>query len=197
MATERTEKFWTVEEYLAYEQETGIKHEYIDGEIFAMSGGTDNHSEIAVNCTIELSVPLRGRAGCRRFNSDMKVKISERKYVYPDFSIVCGKAEFSDDAHAMLTNPTLVAEVTSDSSKSYDKIKKAEFYRSLTSLQIYLIIDQDRPHAELYVRQEKVWIFQEFNSLEDVIPLDVIGCTLPMSEVYRDIELDNIEPDLD
>jgi len=197
MATERTEKYWTVEEYLAYEQETGIKHEYIDGEIFAMSGGTDNHSEIAVNCTTELSVQLRGRAGCRRFNSDMKVKISERKYVYPDFSIVCGKAEFSNESNTMLTNPTLVAEVTSDSSKSYDKIKKAEFYRSLPSLQIYLIIDQDRPHAELYVRQEKVWIFQEFNSLEDVLPLDVIGCTLPMSEVYRDIELHDVESDFD
>lgn len=197
MATERTEKYWTVKEYLAYERETDIKHEYIDGEIFAMAGGTDNHSEIAVNCTTELSVQLRGKVGCRRFNSDMKVKISERKYVYPDFSIVCGKAEFSDDAHTMLINPTLVAEVTSDSSKSYDKIKKAEFYRSLASLQIYLIIDQDRPHAELYVRQDKVWIFQEFNSLEDRIPLKVIACTLPMSEVYRDINLDVPETDED
>lgn len=114
----------TVEEYLAYEKETGIKHEYIDGEIFAMSGGTDRHSQIKANCIVEVGYQLRKNT-CILYDSDMKVKVSESKYVYPDFSIVCEKAIFADDAHTMLINPTLVAEVTSDSSKSYDKIQKA------------------------------------------------------------------------
>lgn len=194
MVAERIAKYWTVEEYLAYEQETGIKHEYIDGEIFAMSGGTDKHSRIKANCIVEVGYQLRDKP-CILYDSDMKVKISEIKYVYPDFSIVCEKSVFTDEAHTMLLNPTLIAEVTSDSSESYDKLTKAQFYRSLPSVQAYLIIEQDRPRAELYTRQNNGWLLQEFDSLEATIPLDAIGCTLPMSEIYRDIDYPETESD--
>ncbi len=192
MATEKSHSHWTVEEYLAYEKETGVKHEYIDGEIFAMAGGSDNHNEIAVNCITELSIQLRGK-NCRRFSSDMKVKISDIKYVYPDFTIVCGEAKFDDEAHTMLVNPTLVAEVTSPGTASYDMLTKANFYRGLPSVQAYLIIDQETIHAQLFTRQGAGWFFQEFKSLDESIALDVIDCTLPVSEIYRDISLADSE----
>ncbi len=184
---ERAQKYWTVEEYLAFEQESDVKYEYIDGEIFAMSGGTDNHSSIAVNCVVELGVQLRGKK-CRVFNSDMKVKISDIKYVYPDFTVVCGKTEFSDEKRMMLTNPTLVAEV-SGSSMNYDKGLKADYYRSLPSVQAYIVIAQDNIAVQLYTRQDNGWLLSEYTDLESIIPLDAIGCELPLSEVYRDIQL--------
>lgn len=192
MATEKLHDYWTVQAYLAYEQETGIRHEYIDGEIFAMAGGSDIHSEIALNCITELTPQLRAK-NCRRFGSDMKVKISATKYIYPDFSIVCGESHFSDEARTMLVNPTLVAEVTSPGSKSYDKTTKADFYRSLASVQAYLIIDQERPYIQLYTRQGKGWFFQEFQSLDEKIELEAIDCTLPLLEIYRDIDYSDSE----
>jgi Uma2 family endonuclease len=184
MVTNPVPRHWTVEEYLAYEEETGIKHEYIDGEIYAMSGGTDNHSRIAANCIIAVGKRLKNP--CHIHTSDMRVKISDIKFVYPDFSVVCGKAIFADDKRTKLTNPTLVAEVTSSSSRSYGV--KSDFYRSLPSVQAYLILDQERVHAQFFTRHEAVWLLREFNELDAVIPLEVLDCSLPLSEVYRDIE---------
>lgn len=186
MATNPQKEYWTVEEYLAYEEETGIKHEYIDGEIFAMAGGTDNHSWIAMNASSELVQGLKG-SPCHVRNSDMRVKIAESKFVYPDFSVVCGKTTFADDKRTMLTNPTLVAEVTSDSSENYDRGAKADYYRSLPSVEAYLILDQDRVHAQLYTRHEVGWLLREFSTRDDIIPLEALDCSLPLSEVYRDI----------
>ena len=184
---DQIKKYWTVEEYLAFEQESDVKYEYIDGEIYAMSGCTDKHSSIAVNCTTELGIQTRGKK-CRVFNSDMKVKVSDIKYVYPDFSVVCGPAEFSDDKHTMLKNPTLVAEVMSESSVDYDKGSKADYYRGLPSVQAYLVIDQEKVFAQLYTRQASGWHLREYTTLNDVIPLDNINCSLQMSEIYRDID---------
>lgn len=189
MAMEPVKRKWTVEEYLDYEQETGIKHEYIDGEIYAMSGGTDRHSTIAVNCMAYLANNLRD-SQCRVHSSDMRVQIDYQRYVYPDFSVVCGQAEFADGGRTMLTNPTLVAEVMSPSSKAYDLGTKAEYYRSLGSLQVYLLIDQDRAYVQLYTRREGEWLFTEYANLDDVVSLDAIGCTLPLSEIYRNVDVE-------
>jgi len=120
MATNPVPRKWTVEEYLAYEEETGIKHEYIDGEIYAMSGGTENHSLITMNTTFAVQSQLRG-SSCRVHSSDMRIKISDLRYFFPEFSVVCGKAEFDDEKRTMLTNPTLVCEVLSPSSQDNDR----------------------------------------------------------------------------
>ncbi|MAU08210.1 MAG: hypothetical protein CL607_00190 [Anaerolineaceae bacterium] len=189
MAMEPVKRKWTVQEYLDYEQETGIKHEYIDGEIYAMSGGTDRHSTIAVNCMAHLANELRD-SQCRVHSSDMRVKINDLKYVYPDFSVVCGRAEFADEGRTMLRNPTLVAEVMSPSSKGYDSNAKAHDYRSLESVQLYMLIDQDRTHVQLYSRREGEWLFTEYTKLSDVVPLDALGCTLPLSEIYRNVDVE-------
>ena len=185
MALNKVERKWTFKEYLAYEEETGIKHEYLDGEIYAMTDGTKKHSVMATNCTTEIGLQLRD-SDCYVTNSEMRVQISSTKFVYPDFVVICGKDEFMDDKEITLLNPTLVAEVISDSSEKYDRGLKSEFYRSLSSLQYYLMVDQNRVYAQLYTRgEDDKWIFQEFNQRDMIIPLDAIGVELPVSEVYR------------
>ena len=135
---------------------------------------------------------LRG-SSCRAYTSDLKAKISDIKYVYPDFSVVCGEAEFSDDNHTMLTNPILVVEVTSPSSMNYDKGLKADYYRSLSSLKAYLLLDQNQVFAQLYKRHETGWLLQEFDQLDMSIPLTAINCNLPLAEVYRGIVFESSE----
>ena len=185
---------WTVEEYLAYEEEVGIRHEYIDGEIYAMTGGTPDHSGIAANGVGELRSQLRGKS-CRVFTSDLKVKVSEIKYLYPDFSVICGDIQFADEKKIMVTNPILVAEVISDTSEKYDKITKSEYYRSIPSLNYYLIIDQNRVHVQVYTLQDNGWLLQEFTQREQSIPLDVIDVTLSVDELYLDVEFSDNEAD--
>lgn len=192
MVSNPIQQYWTVEEYLAYEQETDIRHEYIDGEIFAMAGGTENHSLITGNSYTEISYQLRG-SSCRAYTSDLRAKISDIKYVYPDFSVVCGEAEFADDNHTMLTNPILVVEVTSPSSMNYDKGLKADYYRSLPSVQAYLLLEQNKVLAQLYKRHDAGWLLQEFDQLDMSIPLNVINCSLPLAEVYRGIMFESSE----
>lgn len=190
MATNPISDKWTVGEYLAYEQESDIRHEYIDGEIFAMAGAKENHSLIMMYATIEVGVQLRG-TDCRMYSSDTRVKISDTKYLYPDFSVVCGDAEFDDDARTILENPILVAEILSDSTEKYDRGIKSRLYRSLSSLTYYMLIDQNSVNVELYMRQESDWVLKEFDQRDMIIPLDEIGVQLPVSEIYRDMTFED------
>lgn len=185
MALNKVERKWTFEEYLAYEEETGIKHEYLDGEIYAMTGGTKKHAVISTNCTRVIGNQILD-SGCYVTNSEMRVQISPTKFVYPDFVVVCGKDEFMDDKEITLLNPTLVAEVISESSEKYDRGLKSEYYRSVTSLKHYLIVEQNRVYVQLYTRgEDDKWIFQEFNQRDMTVPLDAIGVTLAINDVYR------------
>ena len=161
------------------------KFEYLDGEIYCMSGGTNNHSEIAANVTIEIGGQIRG-SDCSTRTSDMRLKISASKYVYPDLSIVCGKAQLEDNDTTLL-NPMGVIEVVSPSSAAYDREIKLDFYRSLPSVAAYLIVDQSQYFVELHTRTESGWHWQTFSDLAEVIPLEAIGVNLPLSEIYRGI----------
>ena len=186
MVSERLPNKMTVEEYLAHEQETGIKHEYIDGEIFAMAGGSRHHTAIITNCSGELREQVRKKP-CQAYTSEIKVKINDLKYVYPDFTVVCDEQEYADEVETMLVNPTLVGEVMSPSSGDYDQGTKAGYYRSLPSVQQYLLLNQDKPYAQLFTRNDIGWQLQEFEGLDAVIPLKPIGCELKLSEAYLDV----------
>ena len=192
MASNRVERKWTVDEYFVYEAESEIKHEYIDGEIYAMSGGTRKHGLVIMN----LSVAIGGRlinSTCRAYPSDLRVKINDLRYVYPDLSAICGEEIFTDEKETTLTNPTLVVEVMSPSSEKYDTGMKSTMYRSLPSLKAYLIVDQSRLFVQLYTRQDNGWLLQEFDKLDQTISLPMINAELPLSEVYRDIVFDSEE----
>ncbi len=176
----------TVEEYLAFEVGSEIKNEYIDGEIYAMTGGTGKHSSITINTIIAIGIQLRS-SDCSLHSSDMRIKVGPSRYVYPDLSAVCGNATYDDDSATTLLNPVLVIEVTSPSSIDYDRVIKREYYGAVESLQAYLVIDQHQALAELYTRTQEGWNLQEFADMDAVVPLDVIGRSLPLTEVYRGI----------
>ncbi len=179
---------WTIDEWLAYEEETHTRYEYIDGDIYAMSGGTATHSRIIMNLTQALG-RLINWSTCELFPADMRVHINDEKYLYADLSAVCGTAQFQDDKETMLLNPLLVIEVTSPSSTAYDLGIKAEFYQQIDSLKAYLVIDQDRYHARLFIRQNNTWLVEDIYQKDADIPLNSLNCTLSMQDIYRNISL--------
>jgi len=181
--------YWTAEEFLAFEADSEFKHELIDGEVYDMSGGTGEHSQIAANIIISLGNLLEA-SSCRVNTSDMMLKVSDDKYLYPDVSVVCGRPEYEDDSRLALVNPILVVEVTSPSSADADRGYKREAYMRLPSVQAYLIIDQHRIYAELYERADVGWRMQVFTNVDDAISIEALNVELPLSQVYRGINLD-------
>ena len=174
-------------EYLAFERASEQKHEYVDGEIFAMSGGTFAHSNVAVNLGSALRTALAGRR-CAVLNSDMRIKIpATGRYVYPDGSVVCGGREFEDSTQDTLLNPSLVVEVLSDSTEAYDRGAKFAQYRTVPSLREYVLASQKAPHIEVFSRQpDGSWVLREFGPGESAA-LPSLGCTIAVDEVYRDV----------
>ena len=180
----------TPEEYLAFDRSADGKSEYLDGEMFAMSGGSHAHSLIAVNLARELSGALRERP-CRVFGSDLRVVVEATGlYTSPDLSIVCGQADFGpDDPKDTLRNPTLLIEVLSPSTENYDRSKKFEHYRAIPSLREYVLVAQERAFVERLLRRDDgVWEFTEFRGLDASITLASIGVTLPFAEIYAKVE---------
>lgn len=184
--------YLTPEEYLAFEREADVKHEYYAGEIFAFAGASEVHNLIVVNAIRELSIEMKGRP-CKVYPSDMRVRVSPTGlYTYPDVTVVCGEARFDDDHKDILLNPTVIVEVLSPSTKDYDRGGKFEQYRKLESVQEYLVIAQDRVHVEQHVRQaEGQWLLSETNSADDVIALPSIGCRLAVADLYEKVEFES------
>jgi len=180
---------WTVEDYLAFDEESDIKHEFMDGEIYAMSGGTRKHSVIIANISGALWQATKGTT-CRTHSSEMRVKIGE-DYFYPDVSAVCETEEFEDEKELALLNPTVVIEVTSKSSQNFDKGIKADLYRSLDSVQAYLVVEQNQCFAQLSTRHDEGWLLRQFDQIHQSIPLAVLNLNLPMSDVYLDVEFES------
>jgi Uma2 family endonuclease len=183
-------KQWiSVEEYLALEREDKDKHEYLNGEVFAMNGASYNHTLITLNVAAALLTQLRKRE-CTVHSSDLRVKVSPTGlYTYPDVVVVCGEPQFDDQMKDTLTNPTLIVEVLSETTKSYDRGDKFAHYRSLPSFMEYVLIAQDRPHIEHFLREPKRWTLYEIDGMEDTIELPSIGCILSLAGVYDKVRL--------
>ncbi len=179
----------TVADYLAFDEASEIRNEYIDGELYPMTGGTRKHG-LLISYTIIVLNDLLADNECEIYPSVMRVRIDDTKYVYPDVSVVCGEPRFADDREVTLLNPTVVVEVTSPSSIVNDLISKVEFYGAVPSIKGYLILDQERVFAEWYSRAESGWRLQQYSSLGDVIPLEALGCRLPLDQIYSRVRLD-------
>ena len=173
------------EEYLRLERQASHKSEYLNGEIFAMSGASEEHNLIAGNIFGELRQQLKGQQ-CRAYTNDMRVKIrSNGLYTYPDMIVVCGEPQFEDEHVDTLVNPTLLGEVLSPSTERYDRIAKTSYYRTIESLAEHLIVAQDEIRLELYIRQtDGEWLFSLYRSLNDTVTLSSIGCTLKLNDIY-------------
>jgi Uma2 family endonuclease len=175
------------EEYLAFERAAEEKHEYADGEIFAMSGGSLAHSTIGANLVGELRNALAGK-GCRVLNSEMRVRIAaSRRYVYPDGSVVCGRADLADDQRDVLLNPRVLVEVLSDSTEAYDRGDKFRHYRTIPSFQEYVLASQKEPRLEVFTRQaDGSWALRAYAAGERA-ELRSLECAIEVDRVYADV----------
>jgi Uma2 family endonuclease len=180
---------WTRESYLAFDRASDEKHEFIDGNVCAMTGASENHNLINVNITIALGIQFRGRP-CKLYANDMRVRLPSHNYVYPDIAVVCGEAQLEDEHLDTLLNPTVIIEVLSPSTETYDRGKKFEHYRALESLQEYLLVSQEQAHIERYIRQEDGWLLTEAKGMEASIELSSIGCALTLADVYDKVTFD-------
>lgn len=174
---------WSPDEYLTFDRESEFRHELIDGEIYAMTGASREHNLINTNFSRLLGNQLMNES-CEIYASNMRVKTHATNYSYPDIVIVCGKAEFEDNQTDTLLNPVIVFEILSPSTERYDRGAKFQRYRTLTSLQSYILISQDAPCFEIYTRQGEVWVLSEAVEVTDTVTLAPINCTLTLADVY-------------
>jgi Uma2 family endonuclease len=178
--------YLTPEQYLEIEEKAEFKSEYWDGQMYAMAGGTPRHSEVGT-LFAAAAVPRLKRTGCGVFNSDLRIRDSERSlYTYPDVSIVCGKPEYGEKN--TLSNPTVLVEVLSPATEAKDRGAKFQRYRQIESLKEYVLISQDEPWVETYLRQmDGSWRFESFNGLAASVELKSVGIEIPLAEIYDGI----------
>lgn len=186
----------TAEEYLEFERGSEIKHEFYNGRIYAMAGAKRRHNLIALNIGSEIRTHLKGR-NCEAYPSDMRIYIPRfGLYTYPDVSVVCGKPEFQDAVLDTLLNPVLLIEILSDSTESYDRGKKFQHYRSIESLQEYVLVSQNEARIEKYIRQgDGFWVLSEAVGVDSSIMFESIDCPISLAEVYDKIDLEEPEED--
>jgi len=175
----------TPAEYLRIERAALYRSEYFAGEMFAMAGGTPPHSLIAMNIGGELREALKGKP-CAAYNSDLRIRVSASGlYTYPDISVICGELQFDDDKRDTVFNPTLIVEVLSDSTEGYDRGKKFDHYRQIPSLQEYVLVWQDSPKLERFMRSpDGTWNLTIVGGLDQQLVLPSIGVTLKLAEVF-------------
>lgn len=173
-------------DYLAFERQSAERHELIDGEIVDMSGGTREHSVIAINLAGELRSALK-RSPCQVFNTDLRVRVRAQGtefYTYPDLSVACEAPQFEDEQGDTLLNPTALFEVLSDSTEGYDRGEKFARYRTIPSLQEYVLVAQKKVQVEHFHRQDDVgWLLRVLGP-GDHLALPSLGCEIAVDEIY-------------
>jgi Uma2 family endonuclease len=179
----------TSQEYLARERQADYRSEFYRGEMFAMAGASWEHSLVKDNMAGEARSRLKG-GPCRVVTSDLRVKITATGlYTYPDIVVVCDEPQFEDDMFDTLLNPHTLVEVLSDSTEKYDRGLKFGHYRQLPSVQEYVLVAQDRPLVERYVRQpDGSWLLTAWNDLTQTFTFSSIPVQIPLAEIYRGVE---------
>jgi Uma2 family endonuclease len=179
----------TPETYLEFELNSDERHEYIDGEIIPMTGGTPNHNEMASILNAALRMSLKGKP-YSIFVADQRLWIPEYKiYTYPDIMVIQRPIALQEGRLDTVTNPVLIADVLSKATKGYDKDGKFAAYRSIPSVQEYLLIDQYTPQVEIYSKTaENKWIFSEYKNMDDRIVMSSIPFRVTLADLYENIE---------
>jgi len=175
----------TYAEYLALERETDLKHEFLDGEAWAMAGGTPRHSRVKANLITALNTAL-GDGSCVVYDSDLKVRVLETGLAtYPDAAVVCGPLGRDPEDRNAVTNPAVLVEVLSDATEAWDRGGKFAHYRRIPSLRHYLLVDSGQPRVEHFVRQEDGrWLLSEHGP-GDAVEITAAGVSLPVDGLYR------------
>jgi Uma2 family endonuclease len=179
----------TEEQYLAIERAAPVKSEFINGEMFAMAGGTFPHATLQSNLQGELFNSLRG-SGCRVVGSDLRVKVeSTGLHTYPDGAVVCGDPVFADGVRDTLVNPTVLFEVLSPSSENYDRGEKSQNYRMIPALTDYILVSQKKMYVEQLTRQaDGTWQLREYTRPEQTLTIESIGVSIPLANIYAAVE---------
>ena len=178
-----------IDAYMAWEEDQPERHEYLGGEVFAMSGGTDAHYTILGNAYAELRAALAGKP-CRAFLSGMKLRVDRADAVfYPDVFVTCDPRDRQPEASLAKQHPALIIEVLSDSTAAFDRGRKFEHYQQIDTLQEYLLIEQDRKHADLFRKnREGLWVLHPAGE-GDVVRLESVGAALALDGLYEDVEI--------
>lgn len=182
---------FTVEEYFRREETAADKHEFRDGQIVMMAGGTRFHSLITTNVLVALGNRLNGKS-CEVYDSNLRVRVPRRlRYVYPDITVVCGKFEPdpNDPGGGSVLNPKLIVEVLSPSTEGYDRGEKFDGYRQIESLEEYVLISQSSAHVQTFLRQkEGLWLFDASAGIEGTAKLKSLSLEIPLTEIYAGVE---------
>jgi Uma2 family endonuclease len=173
----------TEEEYLAFEETSEVRHEFIHGKLYEMPGTTDFHNEICQQLAYLLKFLLKIK-GFKIYQEAIKLRISDKKYTYPDVFVTNDASDLA--SRQIKRYPTLIVEVLSDSTRVYDKTDKFILYQQIPTLKYYLTVEPEKPLVECYALQDDgTWEVETFTTLAEVIKLPFLNMELPMSEIYE------------
>jgi Uma2 family endonuclease len=179
------------EEYLELEQAATEKHEYYQGEIFLMSGASKKHNEIYSNMFTDIGHKLKGK-GCKPYGSDFRVHIPKNTlYTYPDIIIICGKPELTDDKFDNVVNPSVIIELLSKSTRTYDKGEKFTLYRDIDSLKEYILVDTEKIYVEKHIRnKDNSWQLTDYRLPENSFTIDAVQISLLLKDIYEGVSFE-------
>jgi Uma2 family endonuclease len=187
-------RYYSPEEYLALEEAAEYKSEYIDGEIVPMAGGSTNHNQIALNFSTELNFAFK-KLDYRVFMSDVRFWIPKNRiYTYPDVMVVVGEPEYYNQRTDTITNPKVIIEVLSPSTKRYDSSKKFEAYRTIPTFEEYLLLDQTRVYIEHFFKTDnKRWSFCDYDESDKAIVLDSVSFEISLADIYNKVNFKQVD----
>ncbi|MBD1938493.1 Uma2 family endonuclease [Microcoleus sp. FACHB-68] len=191
MPAQTEKRYYTPEEYLALEEAAEYKSEYRNGEIVPMTGGTTNHNQIIGNLYANLHFAFR-RQNYRVFMNDVRLWMTHYKlYTYPDIMVIEGEPVYYENRTDTVTNPLIIVEVLSKSTKNYDRGDKFDCYRSIPEFKEYILIDQYRFHVEQFSKtSEGKWLLSYYESADAVLTLSSINFTIALSEMYERVDFE-------
>ncbi len=180
----------TFEEYLAFEQQSEVRHEFDDGVLIPLEATTKRHNRIVTNILLNADVPRLRKAGCQVFHENVITRVREnKKYVYPDIVVTCDPADKADEY--VIKNPCVIMEVLSKSTAHYDKAGKFFKYQRIPSLQQYILISQYAIAVEYYLKMEDgQWAYQALDSLEDVLVIPSLSLEIKLDDLYAAVVFD-------
>ncbi|MDM9585703.1 Uma2 family endonuclease [Nostoc sp. GT001] len=188
------QRYYTPEEYLELEEAADYKSEYIDGQIIPMAGGTINHNRISLNLSAALNFAFR-QQDYEVFMGDVRLWIPQKlTYTYPDVMILAGEPEFFNNRKDIILNPQIIVEVLSKSTKGYDREDKFQAYRTISTFQEYLLIDQTRIHVDQFSKTgKKQWTLREYDEEDEAIALVTVPFEISLQDLYNKVKFEPVE----
>lgn len=182
----KPQRSYSLDDYFSLEEGSTVRHEFFEGEIFAMAGGTVAHNQIASNLLRELGIALREKP-CRALGSDMRLATPSGLLTYPDAMVICGEVALAHGRSDVVTNPVLLVEILSEATRAYDLGEKFDLYKSLPTLREYLVIEQSKIHVQLFSRVGAPWRPTAVEAGDESIPLRSLDVRLSLEELYHKV----------